>query len=256
MSRLAGDTTQRMREAFTVEMSAATKQAHEASIGDALNTAGGPPVGVRTSSWRVRVPALAAALLIVLPVGTAFAAEDAVPGDLLYPVKRLVEPIRSVVDSDVVAQHRVDELAYLLEIPGEAHRLTGAVSDARDAVSDLPADHYLRTDLEQLTDRVTDAAPADVPSHDEVDSDHPEVDSDHPEADSDRPEADSDRPESATPGDRPGTDAPNDGVQDTDRAGTDAPSDGTQEDGSTADTPHRDSGSDAPTERDAPPRDG
>jgi hypothetical protein len=247
MSRLAGDTTQRMREAFTVEMSAATKQAHEASIGDALNTAGGPPVGVRTSSWRVRVPALAAALLIVLPVGTAFAAEDAVPGDLLYPVKRLVEPIRSVVDSDVVAQHRVDELAYLLEIPDETHRLTDAVSDARDAVSDLPADHYLRTDLEQLTDRVTDAAPADVPSHDEVDSDHPEVDSDHPESD--------------TPADRSGTDAPNDGVQDTDRAGTDAPSDGTQEDGSTADTPHRDSGSDAPTdepppERDAPPKDG
>ena len=249
MSRLAGDTAERMRTAFTIEMSTATKQVHEASMGDALNTVGGAPVAVRTPRWRLRVPALAAALLIVLPVGTAFASEDAVPGDLLYPIKRLVEPIRSVVDSDVVPQHRVDELARLLDIPDEAHRLTDAVTDARDAVSDLPVGHHLRTDLDRLTDRVTDAATVDVPSHDDVESDHPETD---------------------TPGDRSGTDPPHDGPQDTDRSGTDAPVDGTYSDtattdpsadDATTDTHQRDDGADShteqpPPESDAPPRDG
>ena len=243
MSRLSGDTAERMRTAFTVEMSAATKQVHEGSIGTALNAVGSTPVGVRAPRWRVRVPALAAALLIVLPVGTAFASEGAVPGDLLYPIKLLVEPIRSVVDSDVVPRHRVGELAQLMDIPNEAHRLTDAVTDARDAVSDLAADHPLRTDLDRLTDRVTDAAPAIVPSHDEVDSDHPATD---------------------TETDRPETDVRDGDSQETDRLGTDAVDDGTHEDGApadpsvddvTTDTSQRDDGSDSPTEP-PPERDG
>ena len=249
MSRLAGDTTQRMREAFTVEMSAATKQVHEASIGDALATVGGTLVGVPTPRWRMRVPALAAALLIVLPVGTAFASEGAVPGDLLYPVKRLVEPIRSVVDSDVVAQHRVDELARLLDVPDEAHRLMDAVTDARDAVGDLPPDHDLRATFDRLTDRVTDAAPVDVPSHGDAESDHPQT---------------------VTPSDRPSTDAPHDDSQETDRPGTDAPADGTHDDATTTEPPTDDAttgthprsdgfdthNEEPPPKGDTPPRDG
>ncbi len=228
MSRLAGDTTDRMREAFTIEMSAATKEAHESSIGAALNTFGATSTGVRTPRWRLRVPAFVAALLVVAPVGAAFASESAVPGDLLYPVKRLVEPIRSVVDSDVVAQHRVDELAHFLDMHTEADRLSDAVQDARDAVSDLPADHHLRVAFDRLTDRATNAAPVDVPSHDEVDSDHPATD---------------------TSTDRSPTDVPDDRSHETDTS-TDPTTDDV-----TTETHERDDGSDSHTEQPPPERD-
>lgn len=234
MSRLAGDTTQRMCEAFTIEMNDATKEAHRASMGDVLSAIGASAPTVRAPWWRARVPALVAAVLVVLPVGTAIASESAVPGDLLYPVKRFVEPVRSVVDSDVVAQHRVDELAHLMDIPTQAERLTDAVEDARDAVRDLPIDHRLRTDFDRLTDRATDAAQVTVPSSEEEDSDHPVTDTN-----TDRPaeEEPVDRPhETDTLVDPPPDDAPADTHQRHDRS-----------------DPHTD---EAPPVRDAPPRDG
>ncbi len=115
---------ERMRSAFAIEMGATTKQMHEASIRAALNTVGGITHGTVAPRWRLRVPALIVASLIVLPLGTAIASEDAVPGDLLYAIKRLVDPLRSVLDSDIAAEHRVDELAHLID--RAAHRGTSA----------------------------------------------------------------------------------------------------------------------------------
>lgn len=173
MSSLAGNTTERMRSAFTIEMSATTKQAHEASISTALNTVGATTHGVRTPRWRVRVPALVAGLMVALPLGTAVASEGAVPGDLLYPIKRLVEPIRSVVDPDVAAQHRVEELARLIDSPASSDRVADAVFDARDAVGDLPADHLLRAEFDKLTDRLAESESVVVPFTDDENADHP-----------------------------------------------------------------------------------
>ena len=101
---------------------------------------------------------------MVLPVGTAIASTDTVPGDFRYPVKRVVEPVWSVFDSDTAAHHRVDELEKLLDNQAEDHRITDAVSDARLTVTDLPSDHHLQTDPVILTD----LAPSDTtPSHQE-----------------------------------------------------------------------------------------
>lgn len=169
MSPLTKDTSQRMREAFTVEMSPATKQAHTSSIGEALSTVGSVQARPPMSWWRMRVPALGAALLVVLPVGTAIAAESALPGDLLYPVKRVVEPVRSIIDSDVVARHRVDELVRFLDAPVATDRLPDALRDAREAVSDLPIGHDLHVVFDQLTDRATDTRTSDAAPHREAD---------------------------------------------------------------------------------------
>lgn len=44
------------------------------------------------------VPAIALVLIVALGTGTSFAAEGAVPGDLLYPVKiKINEPVRNIV---------------------------------------------------------------------------------------------------------------------------------------------------------------
>ena len=155
MSRLDRGTHDRLRTAFDAGMSAETRDAHLAAIVSELNI-GAVAIIAPTPWWRLRAAGLAAAMLVVVPVGTAIASEGAGPGDFLYPVKLLVEPFRSVVDSDVVARHRADELAHIIDTPQEVDRLTDAITDAQDATSDLPADHRLRVYVEELTDTATD----------------------------------------------------------------------------------------------------
>lgn len=67
----------------------------------------------RRWGWRQRLVLGVALTLLLLP-GLGLAAERAVPGDTLYPVKRLTERIVAVVDPDVVAEHRLDEAERLL----------------------------------------------------------------------------------------------------------------------------------------------
>ncbi len=161
MSGLDKQTTDRMRRAVEVEIDDQTKRAHLASISDALSDH--PPTDLaavsrpsKTLWWRMRVRTLIAAMVVVLPVGTAIAAENTVPGDLLYSVKLAAEPIRSVFDSDVAARHRVAELEHLMDHPNRTDMLPSAVSSAEQAVTDLPIDHPLRDQLAMLTDMATD----------------------------------------------------------------------------------------------------
>ncbi len=233
MSDLAADTKERMRSALTIEMTGATRRAHQASISVALSTAGATTRGIVTRRRRVRMPALVAGLMIVLPLGSAIASESAVPGDLLYPIKRLVEPIRSVVDSDIAAEHRVKELAHLIDSPASSRRVADAVSDARDAVSELPPDHQLRTDLDRLTDRARDTGASVTLPSDEVDRKYRSTDPIADRQATDEPD-DSTR-ETDTPTEPHPVDATTDTHEQTDRSGS-----LTEESSPTRDAPTRD----------------
>jgi hypothetical protein len=142
-----------MQDAFTINVSDAAAARHKADISRALLSVDAvTPHGV--PRWRMRVPALVAAAMVVLPVGAAVAAESATPGDILYPVKRIVEPVVSIFNDDIVAAHRVDELARIVDDPVELDRIPTAVSDARVAVASLPLGHELRSEFRAIADRV------------------------------------------------------------------------------------------------------
>jgi len=162
MSRLGAGTTERLQDAFMITMDAQTAARHDATIAEALRTAD-VLVVASPSRWRLRIPALVAAAMVVAPVGVAVAADNANPGDVMYPVKRIVEPIVSIFNPDFVASHRVEELAHIVDEPAEIERIPLAVADARDAVSDLPPDHSLRGEFELITDRVPDHRLVDDP---------------------------------------------------------------------------------------------
>ena len=102
---------------------------------------------------------LAVAIVVGLPTA-AIAADGAVPGDLLYPVKRAVEPVISLVDPDVVVEHRIEEAEELARRGADRSEVDRAVRDARRAIEDAsPGD----VDVERL-DRVTDVTPGDDPA--------------------------------------------------------------------------------------------
>jgi len=167
MSRRGRKTAEKMRAAFNVEMSDQVRDEHAATIARALAEAPIETPVQQPSWWRRKATALIAATMVVLPTGAAVAAEGTVPGDLFYPVKRVVETVRVVVDSDIVARHRVDELDRLLDRLEEVDRVPDAVTDAGSAVGDLPSDHPLRDEFATLTDRVTDRAVPEAPTTDE-----------------------------------------------------------------------------------------
>lgn len=105
---------------------------------------------------------LAAAVVVGLPAA-AVAADGAVPGDVLYPVKRAVEPLVALVDRDVVVEHRIEEAEELARRGAEPADVDRAVRDARRAIDEAPP---LEVDTDRL-DRLTDAPAGDrdpVPS--------------------------------------------------------------------------------------------
>ena len=72
------------------------------------------PVVAPRHARRRLVATLAATFALLVPVA-AFAAEDTVPGDFLYPVKQSTEWARSLVDHGVVQQHRVQEFEIVVD---------------------------------------------------------------------------------------------------------------------------------------------
>ena len=136
---------------------------HLAVIEATLDEQPRPTVAMRPRMPRRLVYVTAALVIAILPTGAAIAAEGSVPGDFLYPVKRVAESIRSVWDSDVVARHRVDELQALVDRGLDVQLLTDAIADAQHEVDSLVTDHPLRDRLTDLleSDRLTDAAPTD-----------------------------------------------------------------------------------------------
>lgn len=97
------------------------------------------------------------ALMIAGPTA-AVAGNDALPGDLLYPVKRAVEPILRLFDGDVVVDHRVAEVAGLVDRRADDSLIEERVDLARRAlaVTDAPA-------AEQRLDSIVDRWEGDRP---------------------------------------------------------------------------------------------
>lgn len=116
-----------------------------------------PRLGVRR---RLSV-GLVAAALIVLPTGIALAAEGSLPGDALYPVKRVTESIRSLLDDDVVAEHRIEELEQLMASDAPAEVIADQVDRATREVDRLGSGHRLGPRLDVAT-AVVAADPVDT----------------------------------------------------------------------------------------------
>ncbi|MGB7860571.1 MAG: hypothetical protein WBM90_08750, partial [Acidimicrobiia bacterium] len=89
----------------------------------------------RTSRGHGRLLALALALVLVVPV-VALATENSVPGDLLYPIKRVVEPVVRVFDSNAPLEHRVREVEVLFDIDAPEELIVRRVDVARDVVTE------------------------------------------------------------------------------------------------------------------------
>lgn len=97
--------------------------------------------------WRL---AATAAAFAILPVTAMTAANSALPGDRLYPTKRAVERAMIVVDDDVVASNRIEELEALIRRHDRPEVIAAAQRDADQEIRWLAADNRLATRLSEL----------------------------------------------------------------------------------------------------------
>lgn len=137
---MTNDLSERLA-ALRVEMPPATEAMHLAAIRRELVDPASVPVPMRTHRRPRRriVAAMAAAMILLLPAA-AIAADDTVPGDVLYPVKRSAEWAWSFVDSEVAARHRVEELEIVLDRGASPAEVQARLRDAEAAVDeDSPA---------------------------------------------------------------------------------------------------------------------
>ena len=111
---------------------------------------------------------MSAVFFTILPVGAGIAAETAVPGDALYPVKRTTEWVRGWFDDSLAANHRIDELEAVLDRQEDAEVVSDRLRDAEVAVSDRPGNVRLTDRLDQARDRFERDY---LPSHARADDD-------------------------------------------------------------------------------------
>lgn len=111
-----------------------------------------PAQTVGRRRWTV---AVVMAMILAGPAA-AVASGDALPGDLLYPIKRVVEPIVQLFDRDVVVERRVEEVAGLVDRDSEEDVILERIDIARDALAESDAP-LLEEELDRIVDRwVTD----------------------------------------------------------------------------------------------------
>ncbi|MGZ4127113.1 MAG: DUF5667 domain-containing protein [Actinomycetota bacterium] len=160
------ETARVAREAFVVEVPELVARRHLAAMG-----ADEPLVGARARRHRVAVTLLAAAIGVALMAGSAVAASSgALPGQLLYPVKRAVEKIDLAVHRDPAsrarlhlqfAERRLEELRDLLAMRRAGQNVDiGAAMSAYEQelahVQDAVAADALGQDLQVLLGNVQD----------------------------------------------------------------------------------------------------
>lgn len=110
-----------------VVVSSEVRERHQAAIARALYLGQYPRIR------RIRLLAVGLAVLLVIPV-MALASDRAVPGDFLYPVKRAFEPVFVLFDTDVVEQHRVEEVEDLFDRQVAVELIRDHITVARSAV--------------------------------------------------------------------------------------------------------------------------
>lgn len=144
---------------------------HLTAIGDAVRSAKAP------RHRRFRPLVVAAALVLAVPV-LALASENSVPGDLLYPIKRMLEPLVSIVDPTVEIDHRVREAEVLLERDAEPSLILDQVERARVVLTDEHPEHTARLDvvIGRLEKPPDPEGEGDVPVSDTSDADHQQED--------------------------------------------------------------------------------
>ena len=147
------DPMDRLSSAYSTSVDPETQQRHIAEVSAAIRTAPAVPVPAGFGLRR-RLAAAVAAIFIVAPAGMAIAAEDAVPGDVLYPVKEITERVRWYVGNDVKATHRVEEVERLVFLRAPSHAVERAVERAESATVLLPDSGELRLRLELARERL------------------------------------------------------------------------------------------------------
>lgn len=148
-------------EGLRIEITPETAARHRATIEAELKSPS--PIPAR---WvrRRRMPMvmLAVVALLGLTAVGAVAAETAIRGDLLYPVKQATEWVRTWIDPNVPANHRVDELERLIDRHADADAITDQLERAEDAVRDPHVDTHVVDRLEEARDRLSrDASTGD-----------------------------------------------------------------------------------------------
>ncbi|MEN8113201.1 MAG: hypothetical protein ABFS21_02335 [Actinomycetota bacterium] len=142
------DPMERLSSTFHMTVDAETKERHIAEIAREIQTA--PPVAVPSRiGLRRRVAALAAALVVFAPAAMAVAADDAVPGELLYPVKQATERVMRLFAPDIEATHRVEEVERLVVRRAPHRDITHALQRAESATAKLTNPGELQLRLEQ-----------------------------------------------------------------------------------------------------------
>lgn len=114
---------------------------------------------------RRRFAVAAVTLLLVLQASVVWAAEDALPGDVLYDVKRAYETPRSWVDGDVRLRNRLTEAEQLIATdPVTAEDLLGDAAEEVDRESDQGLVAHLEGLRVQLRTRAHDGTGGGVGS--------------------------------------------------------------------------------------------
>jgi len=162
-------------------------------ISAALEIAGPAIKRHRLAGWRRWMASVAVGVSALVPAAAA-ASESAVPGDVLYSVKRVLEPLVQLVNGDVVAEHRIEELEVLELDRADQDVFDSLLQEATDAVARIdspPLSDRLDAVVDRRNDTVRDTA---------ADSERDEI-----QEPSDRPPADrqQDPPEDALEEDAP-----------------------------------------------------
>lgn len=148
--------SERLQAAFEVEMSDETRKRHLSVISAALKEQPSrvPTVHPLAAHWRRRFAAFVAAATIFSPAAVAVAAEGALPGDTLYPVKQMTEDLRSVIDPTIAARHRIDEADRMHEVGFPIDQLETVLTKADRAITDVGDPDDLRARFVEVRDNM------------------------------------------------------------------------------------------------------
>lgn len=148
------DLTQRLQAINDQSLSPSTRDAQLRRVREELERP--TPVstlrssGSRGPTRRVLLVAAAAVAFLAGSVSILLAANAALPGDGLYGTKRAMELVIGIVNDDVVAEHRVDELEEFISRRAEPDAVMAAQIRMFDALAALADDHTLRARERQL----------------------------------------------------------------------------------------------------------
>ena len=161
---------------FGIEIAPETAAVHQGAIEAELRSPSPIPPR-RLKRRRLPVVVLTALLVVGLSAAGAVAAETALPGDSLYPVKQATEWIRSWIDPTIPADHRIDELEVLLDHRAAHEAISDQLRRAEDAVARVSiGDAVVDAPLVDRLDRVRDLVPPKVAVEDDALPDRPTAD--------------------------------------------------------------------------------